>query len=239
MIKRFLLYSVFLIIFVFCVNITTEILLHLNPADLLDAYTTDSEAFRAMDFGENTLENLEQMASDTETDFYELITTFMLQNELHLSEEEFHPKFAEFQAQKRFLVQKKPVEFQKLQNSYKQILEDLQVFPVPKEEKGTSWVVYENSWGEARTYGGERKHEGTDLMAENNLRGYYPILSMTDGTVKKIGWLEKGGWRIGIQSPQGAYFYYAHLSDYFKDYQVGDTVKAGDILGFMGDSRYI
>ena len=41
--------------------------------------------------------------------------------------------------------------------------------------------------------------------------GYYPVVSMTDGVVTEKGWLEKGGWRIGITAPTGAYFYYAHL----------------------------
>ena len=36
----------------------------------------------------------------------------------------------------------------------------------------------------------------------------------------------------------GAYFYYAHLSDYAKDFQIGEEVKAGTLLGFMGDTGY-
>ena len=51
-------------------------------------------------------------------------------------------------------------------------------------------------------------------MAEKNTPGYYPVVSMTDGVVTEKGWLEKGGWRIGITAPTGAYFYYAHLDSY-------------------------
>lgn len=43
-------------------------------------------------------------------------------------------------------------------------------------------------------------------MAENNVSGYYPIVSVSDGTVENIGWLEKGGYRVGIRSSQGGYF---------------------------------
>ena len=60
-------------------------------------------------------------------------------------------------------------------------------------------------------------------------RGLYPVVSMKDGTVRNMGWLELGGWRIGIDAPGGAYFYYAHLSSY-ADLQEGDEVKAGDLL---------
>ena len=61
---------------------------------------------------------------------------------------------------------------------------------------------------------------------------------MSSGTVDKVGWLEQGGWRIGIRTESGAYLYYAHLYSYSSKWQEGDTVKAGQLLGFMGDSGY-
>ena len=61
---------------------------------------------------------------------------------------------------------------------------------------------------------------------------------MTSGTVEKIGWLPLGGYRIGIRAPHGGYFYYAHLKEYEKIFQPGETVEAGEILGYMGDTGY-
>lgn len=61
---------------------------------------------------------------------------------------------------------------------------------------------------------------------------------MTGGTVEQVGWLEKGGWRIGIRAPLGAYFYYAHLYQYAQKWQIGDKVEPGTLLGYMGDSGY-
>lgn len=49
---------------------------------------------------------------------------------------------------------------------------------------------------------------------------------------------QKGGWRIGIRSEQGGYFYYAHLSEYAPGMEEGKTVEAGEMLGYMGDSGY-
>lgn len=119
------------------------------------------------------------------------------------------------------------------------VWEDLKYFPVPvstlNEKAGVSFT---DSWMFERTFGGKRGHEGTDLMAELNERGRYPVVSMTAGVVEKIGWLTKGGYRIGIRAPHGGYFYYAHLYDYAKEFQIGDTVEAGELLGFMGDSGY-
>ena len=129
-------------------------------------------------------------------------------------------------------------EFSLYMNLVDDIFTELQCFPVVKEEREVYPVTYEDTWGAERTYGGERTHEGCDLIAVSNERGKYKICSMTDGVVKNIGWLEQGGWRIGIQSDLGVYYYYAHLDSYEKAFEEGERVVAGQILGRMGDSGY-
>lgn len=99
-------------------------------------------------------------------------------------------------------------------------------------------VRYENSWMFERTYGGARGHEGCDLMPPTDISDYYEVVSMTDGVVEQVGWLPLGGWRIGIRSPSGGYFYYAHLSSYSRAFSVGERVTAGETLGMMGDTGY-
>lgn len=118
------------------------------------------------------------------------------------------------------------------------IWNDLVYFPVP-EPSGSldAEVSFVDSWMYERNYGGKRGHEGTDLMPSIEERGLYPVVSMTDGTVVHKGWLEQGGYRLGITAPGGAYFYYAHLDSY-ADLEEGDNVKAGDLIGFMGDTGY-
>lgn len=119
------------------------------------------------------------------------------------------------------------------------LLADAVYFPVPEamnDEKAK--VSYENSWQNARTYGGERGHEGCDIMANIQKRGYYPIVSTSDGTVEKIGWLPQGGYRIGIRSPHGVYYYYAHLAEYEDGMEEGAAVTAGQLIGYMGDTGY-
>ena len=97
---------------------------------------------------------------------------------------------------------------------------------------------YVDSWQADRSFGGDRHHEGCDIITSVNRRGVYPVVSMTDGTVEQLGWLKLGGWRIGIRSPGGMYYYYAHLESYAEDLQVGSEVLAGQFLGFVGDSGY-
>lgn len=128
--------------------------------------------------------------------------------------------------------------FKELYGYYKAIFSDIKYFPVPIMGKGADKVSYEDIWYAPRSYGGERGHEGTDLMASNNTRGYFPIISITDGVVENMGWLEQGGYRVGIRSRSGGYFYYAHLDTYAPDLKQGDLVIAGQLLGFMGDSGY-
>lgn len=123
-------------------------------------------------------------------------------------------------------------------NSFQTVLSDVRCFPVAKDPLGKETVNYDDSWGKSRKYGGDRTHEGTDIMTSNNVRGYFPVVSVSDGIVEKKGWLKLGGYRIGVRSASGAYFYYAHLASYAKGLQEGSKVKAGQLLGYMGDSGY-
>ena len=119
-------------------------------------------------------------------------------------------------------------------NALSHILLDMKCFPV----KNMKRISFENSWMNGRAYGGNREHEGTDIMDNNNKRGTLPVISVSDGVVEKIGWLELGGYRIGIRSENGVYFYYAHLHNYANGIKEGVNVKAGDVLGTMGDTGY-
>ena len=110
--------------------------------------------------------------------------------------------------------------------------------PVPDEY--IPFVNYSDSWNEARNFGGDRHHEGTDIMSGtvSKKRGEIPVLSMSDGVVEQIGWLKLGGYRVGIRSTKGVYFYYAHLYSYAPGIRRGTKIRAGDVIGYMGDSGY-
>ena len=75
-------------------------------------------------------------------------------------------------------------------------------------------------------------------MSGNNEEGYFPVISMTDGVVEKKGWLELGGYRLGIRSPSGGYYYYAHLNSYADGIEEGKEIKAGSVIGTMGSTGY-
>lgn len=131
---------------------------------------------------------------------------------------------------------KKSVRKKEYQKKLSVLQKEIICFPIPAED--TERVRVENNWMDERTYKGTRSHEGCDLMDEKNKRGSIPVLSMTDGKVEKMGWLELGGYRVGIRAYSGNYYYYAHLDSYSPVLEIGEKVRAGQFLGFMGDSGY-
>jgi murein DD-endopeptidase MepM/ murein hydrolase activator NlpD len=75
-------------------------------------------------------------------------------------------------------------------------------------------------------------HHGDDIFASLGA----PILACADGIVFSVGWNDVGGNRLWLRDQQGNEFYYAHLSAFTPLAQNGRVVKAGDVLGFVGNS---
>jgi hypothetical protein len=90
--------------------------------------------------------------------------------------------------------------------------------------------------GYSDTFGSPRAdtvwHHGDDLFAPLGA----PILAVADGTVFSVGWNEVGGNRLWLRDGQGNEFYYAHLSAYSPFAKNGRHVKAGTVLGFVGNT---
>lgn len=93
---------------------------------------------------------------------------------------------------------------------------------------------YRDTWGANRGWGGHRIHEGTDLFADYGIN----VRSTCYGIVEVKGWNPYGGWRIGIRDISNVYHYYAHMSRFNKEIKVGDVVKPGQVVGFVGSSGY-
>jgi len=102
---------------------------------------------------------------------------------------------------------------------------------------GYSYNHYDD-FGSSRTYGFARKHLGHDLMGNVGT----PIVAVESGTVEALGWNRYGGWRIGIRSfDKKRYYYYAHLRKdrpFKSGLKEGDTVTAGDVIGYLGMTGY-
>ena len=118
------------------------------------------------------------------------------------------------------------------------LLEEAECFPVRRAKGQKKSWGFDDGYGEGRSYGGSRSHEGIDIMPVSDDRKQIPVQSVSDGVVEQLGWLELGGYRVGIRTESGLYFYYAHLEEYAPGLQKGDRVQAGTLLGYMGDTGY-
>ena len=100
------------------------------------------------------------------------------------------------------------------------------------------YFTHYKDFGNSRSYGFKRTHLGNDLMGSIGT----PIIAVESGIVEQLGWNQYGGWRIGIRSFDGKrYYYYAHLRKdhpYVAGLEKGDTIKAGDVIGYLGMTGY-
>lgn len=113
---------------------------------------------------------------------------------------------------------------------YKSIELSDRVFPLPANYN----YSYRSTWGGKRGFGGLRIHEGTDIFADYGT----PVRSTTYGVIELMGWNLFGGWRIGLRDVHNIYHYYAHLSKYKDEIKVGQIVKPGDVIGYVGSTGY-
>lgn len=204
----------------------------------------ETASFRQMALTDDILKNWNQLQTEMDDDCYQILAVLMAATDFQTDTKEKTPdlpvSLEEYDVLADFYEEEYSDELALLSSSYETLLKDLVYFPVMKSSRQDSFgISYADGWLSDRAYQNTTHlHEGTDIMALNNERGYYPIVSMTDGIIENIGWLEKGGYRVGIRSPHGAYLYYAHLYRYAEGLEEGSTVKAGQLLGFMGDSGY-
>ncbi len=95
------------------------------------------------------------------------------------------------------------------------------------------WRAIRDSWGEARG-DGTRGHTGTDIMAP----GGTPVLAAAAGVVEKRFFSPGGGGiTLYLRSPDRKLsYYYAHLAGYAAGIAEGARIRAGQVIGYVGDS---
>lgn len=87
-----------------------------------------------------------------------------------------------------------------------------------------------DTWGASRSQG--RRHEGIDIMAPRGTKVY----STTDGLIADLRDNNLGGKVIWVLGPSGSWHYYAHLNEHKRGLSVGDFVKKGDLIGYVGNT---
>ncbi len=106
------------------------------------------------------------------------------------------------------------------------------VFPF---SAGVRYETYFDGWGDPRSYQGTNTaHEGTDILTAKGT----PVLAVASGTVIRYGWNTLGGYRLTVQLddyPEYK-FYYAHFDRYAAGMYLGARVKAGQVIGYVGNT---
>ncbi|MDG2428467.1 MAG: M23 family metallopeptidase [Acidimicrobiales bacterium] len=103
---------------------------------------------------------------------------------------------------------------------------------VVRQATSSDWVCpvggrtkFRDSWWELRS--GNRRHDGVDLVGHRNV----PILAPVDGVVSHR-WDTLGGWSFDLVATNGDFYFGTHMSGFGKS----GEVRAGDIIGLMGDT---
>ena len=84
--------------------------------------------------------------------------------------------------------------------------------------------------------GRHAKHLAIDIGAPRGT----PVLATADGEIVRIRRERRGGKSIYQKDATGRYLlFYCHLSKYAEDLAVGEKVKKGDIIGYVGSTGHV
>ena len=96
---------------------------------------------------------------------------------------------------------------------------------------GVSAKELADTYNQAR--GTERKHEALDIMAPKGT----PVFAVADGKVVKLFTSKPGGLTVYQYDVLEKYsYYYAHLDRYAANLKEGQTIRRGEMIGYVGTS---
>lgn len=91
-------------------------------------------------------------------------------------------------------------------------------------------ISYGDDYGDPRA--GTGWHHGTDLFGPTGT----PLVAVADGVLSKVGVNTLGGNRLWLTDDLGNEYYYAHLSAFAPGSVDGTRVRAGQVIGFLGNT---
>lgn len=91
---------------------------------------------------------------------------------------------------------------------------------------------YSDTWGAPRSTIASGRHEGADIFAPMGT----PVVAAADGRIYRVGTLKVSGNRLWLRDRAGYRFFYAHLAGFAASAFNGADVRAGDVIGFVGNT---
>jgi murein DD-endopeptidase MepM/ murein hydrolase activator NlpD len=114
------------------------------------------------------------------------------------------------------------------------VLPDLATLGIPQINVFPSQgrCSFSDSWHAPRP--GNRLHIGVDIIGPKGLALY----AVVDGTITKMYGADSSlsGNALRLTGADKTYFFYAHLDSFAPGITVGSTVRAGQIIGYMGST---
>jgi len=114
------------------------------------------------------------------------------------------------------------------------VLPDLATLGIPQINVFPSQgrCSFSDSWHAPRP--GNRLHIGVDIVGPKGLALY----AVVDGTITKMYGADSSlsGNALRLTGADQTYFFYAHLDSFAPGITVGSTVRAGQIIGYMGST---
>ena len=89
-------------------------------------------------------------------------------------------------------------------------------------------VSFSDTWGAPRS--GGRTHKGVDMSASRGT----PLVAMESGGIYRLSNSSLGGISVYLRGNSGDIYYYAHLDAWAEGLVGGQSVSAGDLVGYVG-----
>lgn len=108
------------------------------------------------------------------------------------------------------------------------------VFPLAPTAAQRARIGFRNDFSDARPSGGMNSagtHGAIDIFAPLGT----PVVAIEDGTLAQVGPQRLGGNRLHVLGASGDW-YYAHLDRYAAGVTSGSEVRAGDVIGYVGQT---
>ena len=92
--------------------------------------------------------------------------------------------------------------------------------------------TFSDDYGAPRATIPSGSHEGNDIFAPMGT----PVVAVADGRVYRVGTRKVSGNRLWLRDRGGYRYFYAHLADFAAAAFNGADVRAGDVLGYVGNT---
>lgn len=185
-----------------------------------------------------SLSVLMTLSDKYEKDLSDILTLYALENN-------FFPESAELEINETEIEKKYFINYNKLRKTYKNsffeqyrsiiggLLSEIEYFPIGY---GSADYMFGDGFGSVRN--DATKNLGCEITDRENTPGRLPVCSMTGGTVEKVKYSEREGQQIIIKTESGTRYQYSRLMNLQAGIKSGAAIKAGDLLGYMGQGRH-